>query len=104
MKLISFIKIMCFVVAGLYLFGLVQDVYFDDLELLDALGNIGMMFVLIEMGTILNQDQNTHKMTYKTLFSASLISLSGLEKFALVLGRLGMMMIVLSCFYGLNNQ
>ncbi|SPL72555.1 hypothetical protein [Acinetobacter stercoris] len=99
MKLISLIKITCFITAGIYLFGLGQDAYLNDLEPLDALGNIGMIFVLTEMGTIINQDKTTHKLSYKTLFLSNTMELTWIEKFALILGRLGMMLIILSCFY-----
>lgn len=104
MKLISIIKILCFAIASIYLFGLIQDAYRNVLEPLNALGNIGMILVLIEMGTVLNQDHETHKLTYKTLFFSQVIELSFIDKIALVLGRLGMMMIVLSCFYGLKAR
>ena len=102
MKLISIIKILCFAIAAIYLFGLIQDAYRNVLEPVNALGNIGMILVLIEMGTILDQDHETHKLTYKTLFFSQVIELSFVDKITLIMGRLGMMFIILSCFYRLR--
>ncbi|OTG84957.1 hypothetical protein [Acinetobacter sp. ANC 4648] len=99
MKLISTIKTICFVGAGLYLFGLTQDIYVDDIDPLDLLGNLGIIFVLLEIGIALYQDKDTHKLSFKTLFARDTLVLSPLEQMANFLGRVGMVMIMLSVIY-----
>ncbi|OTG67589.1 hypothetical protein [Acinetobacter silvestris] len=99
MKLISTIKTICFLGAGLYLFGLTEDVYVDDIDPIDLLGNLGIIFVLIEIGIALYQDQETHKLSFKSLFSKDTLTLSPIEQMANLLGRVGMVMIMLSFIY-----
>ena len=99
MKLISVIKTMCFISAGLYVLGLTQDIYLDDIDTLELLGNLGIILVLIEIGIVLYQDQETHKFSFKTLFAKDTLSLSPTEQIANLLGRIGMVMIMLSFIY-----
>lgn len=102
MKLESYFKYFCFVLAGFTLFLIYLDMRAGKTEFSDYLGNIGLFLVSIEMGVLMTYEQLTAKVTLRNLLAKNrTISLSPVGICAHTLGRIGFVLLVINFFISL---
>ena len=94
-KLESRFKIFCFIVAAIHLILILFSLINGIPDLTELFTLIGLFFTSVSMGVLMSYEDLSAQVSFKSLFEKQTLLLSPIGFFALMLGRIGTIFLII---------